>query len=565
MNEVINPEKPETTTNNFIHRLIDEDLSKGRYQEIVTRFPPEPNGYLHLGHLKSIVLNFGTAERYGGRCNLRFDDTNPLKEDREYIEAMKRDIKWLGYHWDGLFHASDYFEQLYAWAVKLIKEGKAYVDSLSADEIREYRGNLSEPGKESPYRNRSVEKNLALFEAMRRGEFKEGEHVLRAKIDMASGNINFRDPVMYRILHATHPHTGDTWCIYPSYDWAHGQSDYLEGISHSLCTIEFSNHNPLYEWYLEAIEAKSPRTYQTEFAPLIISYILFSKRNLKRLVEEGYVSGWDDPRLPTIAGMRRRGYTPKGLKDFVEDVGVDRSESVIELSRFEYFIRQDLNKTSQRLMAVLEPIKVTLSNYPEDLVEEFEAVNNHEDLSAGTRKVPFSRELYIEREDFAENPPKGFFRLAPGAEVRLMHAYYITCQEIIKDEAGNITELRCTYDPETRGGDSPDKRKVKGTLHWVSARHALDAEVRLYERLFNKENPKDVEEGQDFTANLNPDSLRVMGGVKLEPSTLTFPDDTHYQFLRKGYFIKDPDSTAAKLVFNRTIDLKDTWAKLQKK
>ena len=550
-------------SDNFIYKMIASDLTQGKFTKVVTRFPPEPNGYLHIGHVTPIVLNFGLAEHFRGKCNLRFDDTNPLKENEEYVRGMKQDIEWLGFSWDKLCYASDYFEQLFEWAIALIKDQKAYVDSLSAEEMKDYRGTLTEPGRESPYRSRSAAENLELFRRMRAGEFKEGEHVLRAKIDMASGNLNLRDPVMYRIIKAPHQRTGDAWCIYPTYDWAHGQSDALEGVTHSLCTIEFAHHKPLYEWFLDALKIKGPRPYQTEFAPTVITYTLLSKRFLKRLIDNGYVQDWNDPRLATLAGMRRRGYTPKAIRAFIADVGVDRNESTIEIERFEYFVRQDLNKVAQRIMAVLDPLKVIITNYPEGLTEELEAINNPEDESTGTRKVPFSGEIYIERSDFLENPPKKFFRLALGREVRLMHAYYLTCNEVIKDQNDNIIELHCTYDPETKGGDSPDSRKVKGTLHWVSAKHALNAEVRLYEHLFNQINPKYTEE--DIASNINPNSLKVIEGVKLEPSIKTMPPNVHYQFLRQGYFIEDTDSKPEKLVFNRTIGLRDTWAKLQRK
>lgn len=550
-------------TNNFIYKIIADDVAAGKCDSVITRFPPEPNGYLHIGHAKAIVLNFGIAEYLSGKCNLRFDDTNPAKEAQEYVENMQEDIKWLGFSWNKLCYTSDYFEKLFEWAIKLIKAEKAYVDSLSSDEIRNYRGTLSEPGKESPYRNRSVAENLELFKRMRAGEFQEGEQVLRAKIDMSSGNINLRDPIMYRIMHTAHQRTADSWCIYPTYDWAHGQSDAMEGITHSLCTIEFSHHNPLYEWFLDALGIAKPRAYQTEFAPTELTFTLLSKRYFKELIEKGYVSGWDDPRLPTLAGMRRRGYTPKAIRDFIEDIGVDRNESTIEIERFEYFVRQDLNKISQRVMGVLEPLKIIITNYPEGSSEELEAINNPENENAGTRKIPFGREIYIERSDFLEQAPKKFFRLSLGREVRLMYAYYITCQEVIKDAEGNIIELHCTYDPATKGGDSPDGRKVKGTLHWVSAKHAVAVEVRLYDKLFNKENPKEVVEGQDFTVNTNFDSLKI-AEAWLEPSIKNMPPNTHYQFLRQGYFFEDIDSTTEKLVFNRTIGLKDTWAKLQK-
>ena len=562
------PENTDATTtmdNNFIHKMVTEDLSTGKISEVVTRFPPEPNGYLHIGHCSAIVVDFGTAEKFDGRCNLRFDDTNPIKEDDEFVEAIQEDIAWLGYKWDKLCHASDYFEQLYDWTVDIIKNGDAYVDSSTADEIRELRGNLKEPGKPSPYRDRSVEENLELFAKMRAGDFKEGEHVVRAKIDLANGNMNLRDPIMYRIMHVSHQRTGTEWCIYPTYDWAHGQSDYIEGVTHSLCTIEFSHHNPLYEWFLDAIKAEKPRTFQTEYGATSITYILLSKRNLRRLVEEGHVNGWDDPRMPTLRGLRRLGYTPKALRNFIQDLGVNRNEATVEIERLHHFVRQDLNSISQRVMAVLDPLKVVITNYPEDKEEWVDAINNHEDESAGTRKVPFSREVYIERDDFMEDAPKKFFRLTQGREVRLMHAYYVTCDEVIKDADGNIVELRCSYDPESYGGNTEDGRKVKGTLHWVSAKHALDVEARLYDRLWTKANPFEVEEGEDFMVNFNHDALEVLESIKIEPSVADFTDDTHYQFLRKGYFIKDKDSTEDKLVFNRTIGLRDSWAKEQKK
>ncbi|MEM6428225.1 MAG: glutamine--tRNA ligase/YqeY domain fusion protein [Deinococcota bacterium] len=557
----------EDAGNNFIQKLIEADVASGKHKgDVVTRFPPEPNGFLHIGHAKPIVLNFGLAKTFGGACSLRFDDTNPSKEDDIYVEAIKRDINWLGYDWgERLFHASDYFEQLYDWAVKLIKDSKAYVDSQTPEQIRENRGTLTRPGVESPYRNRTVEENLELFARMKAGEFAEGEHVLRAKIDMSSGNINFRDPVMYRILHSRHQRTGDKWHIYPMYDWAHGQSDALEGVTHSLCSIEFSDHNPLYEWFLDAVGVPKPRTAQTEFARLKITHTLLSKRKLIRLVEENHVSGWDDPRMPTLAGMRRRGYTPKAIRDFIERVGVDRRDSMVEYQLLEHFVRQDLNQTALRVMGVLDPLKVIITNYPEGEEEWLEAVNNPEDPTTGTRKIPFSRELYIDRADFMEDPPRKFFRLAPGREVRLMHGYYITCNDVVKDADGNVTELHCSYDPATKGGDSPDGRKVKGTLHWLSAKHAIDAQVRNYDHLFLSEDPNDVPEGQDFTDNINPASLTVMTGVKLEPSLATATPYSHYQLLRKGYFSIDPDSSADMLVLNQTIGLKDTWAKLQAK
>jgi len=530
-----------------------------------TRFPPEPNGYLHIGHAKSICLNFGLAADYGGLCNLRFDDTNPTKEEIEYVESIKEDVRWLGFDWgDREFYASDYFEQLYEYAVQLIKKGKAYVCDLSPEEIREYRGTLTEPGKESPYRNRSVEENLDLFERMRAGEFEDGSRTLRAKIDMASPNMNMRDPVMYRILHATHHRTGDKWCIYPTYDWAHGQSDSIEGITHSICTLEFEDHRPLYDWFLDQLGIHHPR--QIEFARLNLSYTVLSKRKLRILVEEGHVNGWDDPRMPTLSGLRRRGYTPESIRDFCERIGVARADSLVDIALLEHCLREDLNKRAPRVMAVLRPLRMVIDNYPEGQVEWFDAVNNPEDPGMGTRKVPFSRVLYIEQDDFREDPPKKWFRLAPGREVRLKHAYLVTCVQVVKDEqTGEVVELHCTYDPETRGGAAPDGRKVRGTLHWVSAAHALEAEVRLYNRLFTKADPDDAPEGLDFRANLNPNSLEVLTECRVEPSLAGAEVGSHYQFLRLGYFCVDPDSLAGKLVFNRTVPLRDTWAKIERK
>jgi len=561
---------PETTTESkpkdFIRQIIDEDIRTGRYGgRVHTRFPPEPNGYLHIGHAKSICLNFGIAEEYGGLCNLRFDDTNPLKESEEYVQSIIEDVRWLGFDWgDRLYFASDYFEQLYEFAIQLIKAGKAYVDDLSPEEIRKYRGTLTEPGKESPYRNRSVEENLDLFERMRKGEFPDGSRVLRAKIDMASPNLNMRDPVMYRIIHAPHHRTGDKWCIYPTYDWAHGQCDSIEGITHSICTLEFEDHRPLYDWFLDQLGIHHPR--QIEFARLNLSHTVLSKRKLRELVEGGYVNGWDDPRMPTLAGLRRRGYTPEAIRNFCERIGVAKTNSVIDIALLEHCVREDLNKRARRVMAVLRPLRLVIENYPEDLVEEFEIENNPEDPSMGTRKVPFSRVLYIERDDFREDPPKKWFRLAPGREVRLKGAYYVTCVDVVKDENGEIVELRCTYDPESRGGMTPDGRKVRGTLHWVSAAHALDAEVRLYDRLFLKADPDDVdEEGADFKANINPNSLEVLTSCKVEPSLANAKVGDHYQFLRLGYFCVDPDSVDGRLVFNRTVTLRDTWAKIEKR
>ena len=543
----------------FIREIIDDDLESGRHSTVITRFPPEPNGYLHIGHAKSIVLNFGIANQYGGHCNLRFDDTNPTKEELEYAEAIKRDVKWVGFDWgEHLYHASDYFEQLYQWAEHLVQTGKAYVDSLSADEIRAYRGTLTEPGKESPYRNRSIEENLDLFRRMRKGEFPDGAHVLRAKIDMSSPNVNMRDPVFYRIRHETHHRTGDRWCIYPMYDYAHPLSDAIEYITHSLCTLEFEDHRPLYDWLIENVPVPA-RPHQYEFARLNLNYTVVSKRKLLRLVSEGHVNGWDDPRMPTIAGLRRRGYTPASIRNFCDRVGVAKRENVIDVALLEFSVREDLNKSASRVMGVLDPLRVVIENYPEDKVEFFETANNPEDPGAGSRSVPFSRELYIESEDFMEDPPKKFFRLSPGREVRLRSAYFIKCSGVTKDRDGNIVELRATYDPETRGGDAPDGRKPKATLHWVSAANAIDCEVRLYDRLFRSENP---EESGDFLADLNPDSLRIVPHAKLEPSVRGSAPMSRFQFERLGYFCVDLDSTAERLVFNRTATLKDTWAKI---
>ena len=549
----------------FIRQEVQEDLRTNRFDgRVHTRFPPEPNGYLHLGNTTAFCLDFGIAEDFGGLCNLRFDDTNPTKESIEYVESQKEDIRWLGFDWeDREFYASDYFEQLYEYAVKLIKKGKAYVCDLSSDEIREYRGTLTEPGVNSPYHDRSVEENLDLFERMRAGEFSDGARTLRAKIDMASPNLNMRDPVMYRILHATHYRQGDKWCIYPTYDFAHGQSDSIEGITHSLCSQEFEAHRPLYDWYLDELEIYHPR--QIEFARRNFSYTVVSKRWLIRLVEEGHVNGWDDPRLPTLSGMRRRGYTPEAIRDFCNRIGMSKSDNLIDISLLEYCLRQDLNIRAPRVMAVLRPLKVIIDNYPEGEVEELDAENNPEDESMGHRKIPFSREIYIEREDFMEDPPRKYFRLAPGREVRLKHAYYITCVDVVKDEqTGEVTELHCTYDPETRGGWSEDGRKVRGTLHWVSAPHALEAEVRLFDHLFTKPNPNDVEEGSDFREHLNPNSLEVLQSGRVESSLAGAISGTQYQFLRTGYFCVDPDSSDEKLVFNRAVTLRDTWAKIQR-
>jgi glutaminyl-tRNA synthetase len=546
---------------NFIREIIDEDMKTGKFDgRVHTRFPPEPNGYLHIGHAKSIYINFGLAEAYGGLCNLRFDDTNPAKEEQEYIDAITEDVRWLGFDWgDRLYYASDYFDQLYDMAVQLIREGKAYVDQLTPEEMREYRGTLTQTGKESPYRNRKAEENLALFEKMKNGEFKEGEAVLRAKIDMTSGNINMRDPVMYRILNAPHPRTGTTWKIYPMYDFAHGQSDSIENITHSICTLEYEDHKPLYNWYLDNIEIYHPQ--QIEFARLNLTYTVLSKRKLIRLVQEGFVRGWDDPRMPTISGLRRRGYSPQSLRNFAEAIGLSKSNGVVEIQQLEYYAREDLNKTATRVMAVLNPLKVVITNYPDDQVEQMEAVNNPEDESAGTRLVPFSKVLYIEQEDFMENPPKKFYRLSPGTEVRLRYGYFITCTDVIKDADGKIVELHCTYDPATKGGFAPDNRKVKATLHWVSAAHALTAEARLYNHLFTTESPDATE--KDFTEFINPDSMQVLEKIYVEPALKDAKVGTHFQFERLAYFTLDPDSTAEKLVFNRTVTLRDQWAKAQ--
>jgi glutaminyl-tRNA synthetase len=548
---------------NFIRDIIDAHNASGRFGgQVHTRFPPEPNGYLHIGHAKSICLNFGTADDYGGKTNLRFDDTNPTKEEQEYIDSIIADVRWLGFEWEGLHYASDYFEQLYDWAVELIKQGKAYVDDLSAEEIRAYRGTLTEPGKPSPYRERSVEENLDLFARMRAGEFPEGARVLRAKIDMSSGNLNLRDPILYRILHAEHPRTGAAWCIYPMYDWAHGQSDSIEGITHSICTLEFEDHRPLYDWFIDQLGIHHPQ--QIEFARLNLTHTILSKRKLIKLVKEGHVRGWDDPRMPTLSGLRRRGIPPKAIRDFVDLTGVTKANGVVELGMLEYAARQELNRTAPRVMAVLRPLKVVLTNYPDDQVEEFEVLINPEDPSLGTRKVPFAKVLYIEQDDFMEDPPPKYYRLSPGREVRLRGAYFIKCEEVIKDEAGNIVELRCTYDPATRGGDSPDGRKVKATLHWVSAAHALEAEVRLYDTLLTVADASEMEEDKDFLDYLNPHSLEVIETAFIEPTVQGAQPETHYQFERIGYFTVDADSTPDRLVFNRTVTLKDEWAKLQK-
>ena len=548
----------------FIREIVAEDVRTGKGGgKVVTRFPPEPNGYLHIGHAKAICIDFGVAQEFGGVCHLRFDDTNPTREETEYVDAIQEDVRWLGWEWDRLCYASDYFEQMYEYAVVLVKAGKAYVDDLSAEEVTAYRGTLTRPGRESPYRSRPVEENLDLLARMRAGEFPDGSRVLRAKIDMASPNLNLRDPVMYRILHASHHRQGDAWCIYPTYDWAHGLEDSIEGVTHSLCSLEFENHRPLYDWFLAQLPVHHPQ--QTEFARLELTHTVMSKRRLLELVTGDYVSGWDDPRMPTLCGLRRRGYTPEAIRDFLRRVGVAKFNSLVDIALLEHCLREDLNRRSPRVMGVLRPLKVVIDNYPEGQVEELEAVNNPEDPAAGTRKVPFSKVLYVEREDFMEDPPKKFFRLAPGREVRLRYAYFVTCTGVVKDPGtGEVTELHCTYDPATRGGDAPDGRKVKATLHWVSAAHALEADVRLYDHLFAKENPGDVAEGEDWKANLNPDSLQVLTGCRVEPGLAGAAPGMRVQFERMGYFCVDPDSSAGRLVFNRTVMLKDTWARIQK-
>ena len=560
------PAESSDRLSNFIRDIILEDVKTNKYGgRVQTRFPPEPNGYLHIGHAKSICLNFGLAAEFGGKTNLRFDDTNPEKEEQEYVDSIIADVRWLGFDWeDRLFYASDYFDQLHEWAVQLINAGKAYVCDLSAEEVRQYRGTLNEPGKESPYRDRSVEENLELFERMRAGEFPDGSRTLRAQIDMASPNLNMRDPVMYRILHAEHQRTGDKWCIYPMYDFAHGQSDSIERITHSICTLEFEDHRPLYNWFIQQLGIFPSQ--QIEFDRLNITHTLLSKRKLLQLVRDGHVRGWDDPRMPTLSGLRRRGYTPEAIRNFCAAIGASKTNGTIELAMLEHFLREDLNKRAPRVMAVLRPLRVVIDNYPDGQVEELDAVNNPEDPSAGTRKVPFSRELCIEQDDFRETPPKKFFRLSPGQEVRLRAGYFITCTSVVKDEkSGDVVEVHCTYDPATRSGNAPDGRKVKATIHWVSAQHAIDAEVRLYETLFTGEDPNDTPEGQEFTANLNPNSLETLTDAKLEPSLSSAKPGERYQFERLGYFCVDPDSTSEKLVFNRTVQLRDTWAKIERR
>ncbi len=548
----------------FIEQIVHDDLESGRVEKVVTRFPPEPNGYLHIGHAKSICLNFSLAEQYGGDCNLRFDDTNPSKEETEYVESIKRDVQWLGFEWANLCFASDYFRQFHEWALELIRAGKAYVDHQTPEAIRAGRGTLTEPGTESPYRNRSVEENLELFRKMKDGEFEDGSCVLRARIDMSHPNLNMRDPVMYRILKKEHHRTGDAWCIYPMYDFAHGYEDAIEGVTHSICTLEFADHRPLYDWFIDNVSTPS-RPHQYEFARLNLTYTVMSKRKLLELVQKGYVSGWDDPRMPTISGIRRRGYTPSAIRRFCSGIGVAKANSMVDVEFLQYCIREELNRTTDRVMAVLDPLKVVITNYPEGQVEEFDALNNPEATEPTYRKLPFSREIYIERSDFMEEPPRKFFRLAPGREVRLKHAYFITCDEVIRDDEGNITELRCSYDPETRGGDAPDGRKVKGTLHWVSTAHAVPAEVRVYDHLFTLRNMDEMEEGRDYKDYLNPGSLKVLETALVEPSLIGAKTLDRFQFLRHGYFCVDPDSTEERLVFNRTVSLKDSWAKMNKK
>ena len=566
MNTNQNPESTDVRTpSNFLRDIIAEDVRTKRYGDAIiqTRFPPEPNGYLHIGHAKAIFLDFGLADEFGGKTNLRFDDTNPEKEEQEYVDSIMADVRWLGFEWDRLCYASDYFGQLYAWAVQLIRQGKAYVDDLTADEIRQYRGTLTEPGRDSPYRNRSAEENLNLFQRMRTGEFPDGSRVLRAKIDMASPNLNMRDPVMYRILHATHHRTGDEWCIYPMYDFAHGQSDSIENVTHSMCTLEFADHRPLYHWFINQLGIFPSCQY--EFDRLNLTYTLLSKRKLLQLVQEKRVSGWDDPRMPTLSGFRRRGFTPEAIRAFVVSAGVSRTNGVVDIEMLEHFQRDDLNRRARRAMAVLRPLKVVIDNYPEGQQEMVEVQNNPEDLGAGTRQVPFSGEIYIEQDDFREVPPPKYYRLSLGKEVRLRNAYFITAQSVVKDEAGDVVEVHCTYDPASRGGNSPDGRKVKSTIHWVSSKHAISADIRLYDKLFIKPDPSDYPEGGSFLDNLNPNSLETLTGAKLEPSLVHAKPEDRYQFERVGYFCLDPDSTPGKPVFNRTLALKDSWAKIEKK
>jgi len=573
-NAATNTSKPESAavpnldtraSTNFLHDLIAEDVRTKKFGDAIvqTRFPPEPNGYLHIGHAKAICIDFGLADEFGGKTNLRFDDTNPEKEEQEYVDSIMADVRWLGFDWERLCYASDYFGQLYEWAIQLINSGKAYVDDLSAEEIRRHRGTLTEPGSDSPHRNRSVEENLDLFARMKKGEFPDGSRVLRAKIDMASPNVNMRDPVMYRILHATHHRTGDEWCIYPMYDFAHGQSDSIERVTHSMCTLEFADHQPLYRWYIEQLGIFPSQ--QIEFDRLNITYTLLSKRKLLQLVQDKHVNGWDDPRMPTISGIRRRGFTPEGIRTFVGQVGASRTNGSVDIEMLEHFQRDDLNHRASRAMAVLRPLKLVITNYPEGQEEHVEVANNPEDAAAGMRKVPFSRELYIEQDDFREVPPPKYYRLSPGKEVRLRNAYFVTAQNVVKDANGNIVEVQCTYDPASRGGNSPDGRKVKSTMHWVSAKHALSAEVRIYDKLFSNPNPGDVPEGGSYLDNLNPNSLEIISDAKLEPSLANAKLEDRYQFERVGYFCLDPDSAPGKLVFNRTLPLKDSWAKIEKK
>jgi glutaminyl-tRNA synthetase len=561
-----NTESPDARIpSNFLREIIAEDVRTKKYGDAViqTRFPPEPNGYLHIGHAKAIFLDFGLADEFGGKTNLRFDDTNPEKEETEYVESIQKDVHWLGFDWERLCYASDYFGQLYEWALQLIKAGKAYVDDLTAEEIRQYRGTLTEPGKDSPYRNRTIEENLDLFTRMKSGEFPDGSRVLRAKIDMASPNLNMRDPVMYRILHATHHRTGDAWCIYPMYDYAHGQSDSIEKVTHSMCTLEFADHQPIYRWYIEQLGIFPSQ--QIEFDRLNLTYTLLSKRRLLQLVQEGRVRGWDDPRMPTLSGIRRRGFTPEAIRAFVASVGATRTNGIIDIEMLEHFQRDDLNRRAARAMAVLRPLKVVIDNYPEGKEEFVEVQNNPEDPAAGTRQVPFSREIYIEQDDFREVPPPKYYRLSPGKEVRLRNAYFITAQSVVKDAGGNVVEVHCTYDPASRGGNSPDGRKVKSTMHWVSARHAIPAEIRVYDKLFSNPDPSDFPEGGSFLDNLNPNSLEIVTDAKLEPSLANAKVEDRFQFERVGYFCVDADSAPGKLVFNRTLPLKDTWAKIEKK